>query len=131
MQTTIELLTFIQLLILSFGSYSITRLIVTDDFALFSVPRNWIKKHFPPEDWAMDTKPPDRVQYRRVSNGVYVVTKGHWLGELISCPWCAGFWVSLALWIFFLIWPTLIIGLLVPFALRAFVGGYANRIGGG
>lgn len=132
MTATIEALTLIQLIILAIGSYSITRLVVTDDFALFRIPRNWIKDRFPPDDYAMESRPPDRIKdWRRTSNGLYVVQKGHWLGELISCPWCAGWWVSLAVWAAFLLAPTLTLGILIPFALRALVGGYANRIGGG
>lgn len=131
MELLIDNLTFIQLIILAIGSYSITRLIVTDDFPLFRIPRKWIKDRFPPDDYAMEVRPPSRVKWRRTSNGVYVVEEGHWIGELISCPWCAGWWVSLAVWVSFLFLPTLTLGLLVPFALRALVGGYANRIGGG
>lgn len=134
MQTTIESLTLIQLIILAIGSYSITRLVVTDTFPLFQNIRDWIKDRFPPDDHVMDRRPPDRIpveHWRRASNNVFVVTKGHWIGELISCPWCAGWWVSLAVWVAFVLTPFWTIALLTPFALRAMVGGYANRVGGG
>jgi hypothetical protein len=131
---TIEALTLIQLIILAIGAYSITRLIVTDDFPLFRNIRNWIKDRFPPDDYVMEKRPPERIpsdHWRRASNGVYIVEKGHWIGELISCPWCAGWWVSLAVWVSFILTPSWTIAILVPFALRAMVGGYANKIGGG
>lgn len=123
-------LTWINLVILALGSYSITRLIVTDSFPLFEKPRKWILERFPAEGHASQIKP-KRGTSRRTSNNIYIVEEGHWLGELISCPWCSGWWVSLAIWVAFMFIPEIVIIGLVPFALRAFVGGYANKIGGG
>jgi hypothetical protein len=119
------------LAIMAMGSYSITRLFVTDSFPLFEIPRQWLFKRFPPDGHASTDRPPDRVEYKRTSNNIYVVTKGHFIGELISCPWCIGWWVSLAVTISFALIPSVTILILIPFALRAFVGGYANTIGGG
>lgn len=119
------------LIVLAMACYSVTRLIVTDDFPLFEKPREWLKLRFPPSGTTWKKRPPERVQSRALSSGIWAVDQGHWIGDLISCPWCAGWWVSLAATILFFITPTWTIALCIPFALRAFVGGYANKIGGG
>lgn len=122
------------LTILTVTCYSITRLIVTDDFWIFSKPREWIKANFPPEDTVFNgKKPPHRKpeQYKRLPNNRdYVVLEGHWLGELISCPWCSSFYVALGLWPAFLFFPTVVIIGAVPLALRALTGSIAYRNGG-
>lgn len=124
---------FATLLVLVFVCYSITRLIVTDDFWIFSKPREWIKENFPPEDYVYHGKrPPHRNenQYKRLPNNRdFVVTEGHWLGELISCPWCSGFWISLGVWIGFLAEPEWVIVGAIPLALRAAVGWIAVTVG--
>jgi hypothetical protein len=123
-------LTWFNLFVLTVGSYSITRLLVTDSFPLFERPRQWLFKNYPPEGFASQSKPPRGV-WRKTSNNIYVVDEGHWLGELLSCPWCAGWWVSLAVYIGFVFAPAVTVFILVPFTMRAIVGGYANKIGGG
>jgi hypothetical protein len=122
-------LTPLALLILALGTYSITRLVVTDTFPLFAKPRDWIKERFPPTDTHRQTKPP-RGKYNRQGPN-YFVYEGHWLGDLIDCPWCAGWWISLVTLTGFFFQPAITLFVLAPFALRAFVGGYANKIGGG
>jgi hypothetical protein len=64
-------------------------------------------------------------------NRHYVVLKGHWFGDLIDCPWCAGFWVSSGVWAAYLVHPYVALGFLMPLSFRAFVGAYANKLGGG
>jgi hypothetical protein len=75
------------LVVAGLATFRLTRLIVTDDFPLVAVPRRWVtgepywveaeqKWHYPSE------------------NGSW---PRHWLGELVSCPWCASGWVSLGL----------------------------------
>jgi hypothetical protein len=115
------------------GAYSITRLVVTDDFYVFSKPREWIKKNFPPEGEVVSSVPKHRkpTQFKRLPNNKdYVILEGHWLGELISCPWCSGFWISLALWTAFLFMPTVVLIGIAPLAMRAFVGFFAGIVGG-
>lgn len=118
-------------LMLLLGSYSVTRLVVTDTFPLFARPREWFKRRFPPTDTTWDSKPPRGTWKKLPDNRHYVVLKGHWFGDLIDCPWCAGFWVSLGVWTTYLFFPTFILLAIPPLAFRAFVGGYANKIGGG
>lgn len=43
-------------------------------------------------------------------DGRYWAVRPHWLGELVTCPWCAGFWVAAGVvaarsWLGF--WPIL------------------------
>jgi len=54
------------LLVLAFGTYRITRLIVRDDFPPVARPRAWIADRGP-----------------------------EWLGELVTCPWCASGWIAM------------------------------------
>lgn len=52
---------------------------------------------------------------------VYVAT-------LIRCPWCVGFYVSLAVWILWECWPHAIIVGSVPFAIAGAVGLIAKNL---
>jgi hypothetical protein len=47
--------------------------------------------------------------------------KDYWQ-TLIECPWCAGFWISLAWWGAFELWPNGSLVAAVPLALSAIVG---------
>lgn len=47
---------------------------------------------------------------------------GNWADYFITCPWCAGFWITLAWWIGWLIYPYGALVAAVPFALSAAVG---------
>lgn len=42
-------------------------------------------------------------------------------GEFIHCPWCLGFWLSLAAWLAYQAWPHGAIVVLAPFALSSLV----------
>lgn len=125
---TVNNLSWIHLFILTMGAYSLTRLVVTD--SIFDSVRAWIFHQFPHEGYASQTKP-KRGVLRRTSNNVWVADKGTFIGDLLSCPWCSGFWVSLILFGGYVFIPEITLFVLIPFAIRALVGGYANRIGGG
>lgn len=68
------------LLILVLATYRVTRLITTDDFP----PIYWLR-------WKIITARPSYVRTRDNQQMFW------WLGELVSCPWCASGWVSLGL----------------------------------
>lgn len=51
------------------------------------------------------------------------------VSEFLSCPWCAGFWVALAWWGAWLLWPHGALVAAVPFALAAAVGAAASLLG--
>jgi hypothetical protein len=42
--------------------------------------------------------------------------------EFLTCPWCAGFWLGLLAWVFWLFFPALALVVATPFALSAAVG---------
>ena len=44
------------------------------------------------------------------------------LDEFLRCPWCMGFWVSVAWWIAWLIFPHATVVVAVPWAISAAVG---------
>lgn len=129
-EITFNELNVVRLVLLFLGAYSITRLVYKDDFPLFANPRKWLHKRFPPTDTVWDAKPPRGTWKRLPDNQHWVVIKGHWLGDLTDCPWCAGFWVSLAIWSSYFCLPLLTLSLLVPLSMRAFVGAFAIKHGG-
>lgn len=44
------------------------------------------------------------------------------LATFITCPWCAGFWIVLLLYVLWLLLPTATLAVSVPLALSATVG---------
>lgn len=50
------------------------------------------------------------------------------LAAAIQCPYCGGFWIGLATWGLWLVFPTLTVWLLAPFALNAVVGTWARML---
>jgi hypothetical protein len=52
----------------------------------------------------------------------WYVNRGHWLGELTSCDWCTGFWVSVLAYVGWLLWPIGVLYVAMPWALAALVG---------
>lgn len=111
------------LLILAMAIYSITRLITEDTFPPIERIRNWVLNKFPHDGYTTKIRPnPKRAQFVNTSSGFYHVNVGHWLGELITCPWCAGWWVSVAVCTAFWFWPVVTTAVLVPFAFRVVPG---------
>lgn len=51
-----------------------------------------------------------------------------YVGKMIRCPWCAGWWVSLAVWLGWLAWPHAITSASIPLALSAVVGLVAKNL---
>lgn len=125
-ELAIASMTLLQMFVLIFGAHSLTRLAVTD--SLFDKQRNWIFDRFPPAGHQSKTKPPRGTSIHS-TNGWYT-NQGVFLGELLSCPWCAGFWVSLIVSVAFLFAPVVVVAGLFPFALRSAVGVIAYHNGG-
>ena len=42
--------------------------------------------------------------------------------DFLLCPWCAGAWITLGAWVFWLFFPSLSLVVATPFALSAVVG---------
>jgi hypothetical protein len=72
------------LVVLSLATFRITRLITRDDFPPVWYVRVWIRE-------ARPVKVREFIDStgQRVGNATY-----WWLGELVSCPWCASAYVS-------------------------------------
>lgn len=55
--------------------------------------------------------------------------RGDFVDELLSCPWCAGFWVSLAAaWALMVLDPSWVRWLSLPWALSYLTGALANTV---
>lgn len=106
------------LLILSLAIYSLTRLITKD--SLIDRQRDWFFDRFGHEGYTTKRRP-TRGKFI-VTGDHYYVTVGTYLGELVHCPWCMGFWVSLGLCLAFWAAPVAVTFALVPLALRVIPG---------
>jgi hypothetical protein len=124
-------ITPLTLVLLSLAAFRITRLITRDTFPLFAVPRNWLWSKFPPSGTYMDGTVEDRpprvkhAVFQNTGRGVedrWYIEKGHWLGDLTACDWCAGWWVSLMFSISYGLWPIYVVAFSVPWAIGAIVG---------
>lgn len=114
------------LIIIALGIYSITRLITAD--SILDKPREWFFSRFPPAGYRTDRRPTNK-KIRYVLNGKwYDITKGHFLGELVQCPWCTGFWVASFATLFLLWLPVTGVLLLLPHAFRV-IGGLVHGFG--
>lgn len=110
------------LAVLALAIYSITRLITEDSFPPIERARTWFFDKFPHDGFSTKIRPnPKRAKFI-VTGDHYHVTVGHWLGELVSCLWCAGWWVSVAVCTAFWFWPVATVAVCVPFAFRVIPG---------
>lgn len=81
-------------ILLSLAAFRVTRFVIKD--FLFADFRDWVWAKFPPDS-----------------------TK---TGYFLTCPWCIGFWVSLALFFCYTILPSLTLWCCVVLALSTIVG---------
>lgn len=88
-------ITITTLLILALATFRITHLFVYDEIFEF------IRKPFFIEE--------------EVSDKVYLVPK-NFIGQLLNCYWCTGFWVSLFIWGFYALFPSITLSLSLLFA---------------
>ena len=99
------------LLLLALAAFRVYRLIGED--TILDRPRRWALRLG--NDWQ---KQGDRVPpgYRE-----------KW-GVFITCPWCAGFWISLAWWAAWLAWPGWTLWAATPWAISAVVALVAKNL---
>jgi hypothetical protein len=129
-EAAIEGLTFLHLVILILGTFSYTRLVTADKFPLSIWIRDKVFSKYPPVGHTSKDRCQSKgIDSMKVSQGWYT-TKGHWLGELISCGWCLSFWVGLFVSIGYVVIPTLTLAALFPMALRAASGVISYHNGG-
>lgn len=98
------------LILLALAAFRIWRLLAEDD--ILNRPRRFIVRV--PRLWKEGDPPPAGVYYGIV--------------EFIECPYCLGFWVALAWWGAWQIWPHGSLVVAVPFALSALVVGVKNLL---
>ena len=95
--------------LLAAAGYRIFRLIAEDE--ILERPRRWFLRLG--SDWEKDGDPvPENYRAK-------------W-ALFLTCPHCCGFWVGLAWWGAWLIWPYWTLVATVPFALNVIVGALAH-----
>lgn len=120
---TIDLLSSLPLLILvGLGVFSLTRVVVSDTFPWCVTLRDWLFERFPPSGLTTRKRPTNNKAKWILTGDRYFVNVGHWFGDLISCNWCAGFWISIFVTVALIFQPTVTLIVLMPFALRAIAG---------
>ena len=127
------------LVVAALAAVRLTRLIVADGFPPVKAVRDWLLRRWPSEDAEFPAAEVVDVDAYGVGelatgvrvvavDGVWVAVTPHWLGELVTCWWCSGFWMSLGVAAVLpgVSWP--VGGLLVAFALSAVVGWLGPRV---
>lgn len=98
MNFSIDGLTLLSFVVLALAAARTTRLVVVD--AIADRPRHWVLKHFPAEGQQVSGPAPKKAHWTTTAINAtpirWVVNRGSFIGELISCPWCIGFWISCA-----------------------------------
>jgi hypothetical protein len=89
----------IELVILVLAAYRLFRFASVD--GITATLREWVTGYRDPRE-----EDPARKTRRRPE----------WLADLVACPWCAGWWVSLALTLAWWAWPTAAICFALPWA---------------
>jgi hypothetical protein len=92
---------FLLIIVLGLATFRITWLVTRDDFVPIRLTRNWIV-----------SRRPDVLAERPAGKGRHSEKyQDHWwLGELVTCTWCASGWVSFG--IVGIVW--LLQGILLP-----------------
>lgn len=96
------------LVVLMLGAYRLTRLAGWDTFAPAARAR----------EWAQGIDAEGNITHQRPT----------WLIELFGCPFCLGFWISLALVATWWAWPTVALAVALPFAISGAVGLLAKNL---
>lgn len=102
-------------LVLALGVFRLTRLVGWDEF--------------PPVARARDRWLDKRITRRLTGDDLPAYTFGRpVLAAMVQCPYCLGFWIGLAVWLLWLVVPTVVLFALAPFALNALVGIVARNL---
>lgn len=124
------------LLLAAFAVHRITRLIVADSFPPVRKLRERLLSRWPSEDtvftdeWVTHTTgEPETLggaEVLFVDGAGWVARSPHWLGELVTCVWCASFWIAslaaVALWLSGAVELPIIGWLALPFAYSTVAG---------
>jgi hypothetical protein len=120
----------VNLVILVLASARLTRLVVTD--TLLQTPREWWLRRWPAEDTVFgDSEVTGNrlrtgVEVFREADGWYPVSPSM-LGALITCVWCAGFWVAVLVWTAYQFYPEATVLVAAPFAFSYVIGWLDDR----
>lgn len=95
--------------------WRLARLVARDDFPPIKRARDWLLRRWPSDDaqfveddvvTASNPDDPDGMPLTgairgtgvpvewNFAEGAYMPVRGHWLGKLITCIWCASIWVG-------------------------------------
>lgn len=117
--------------ILTLGTFRLLRLIGWDDFPPILKARGWlIGEHWVPtlvpkfDQESLHHSPPE-LPGKQPSSEVDEVRPGYdrpLLAHLIHCPFCIGWWLSLAVYLLWLWLPTEVLYAAAPFALSGAIG---------
>lgn len=102
-------------LIFVIGVYGWWRLIARD--SITEDVRRWFLLKWPHEGFSDRFVRPKRG-YSVNSAGAWYVQKGTFWGELLYCPFCLSWWLAIAQFGLYLVWPTAVIGLAFMHACR-------------
>ena len=111
-------MTWLQFAILALAAHRVTRLITTD--TILDGPRIWLLTRWPASDTVFADYRPG-LMWVEASDG-WMAERPSWLGDLVSCPWCIGFWISLMWVVLFAVAPQVGFWVGLPFAVSSIVG---------
>lgn len=90
----------LELIVDLLAAYRLTRLATTDTFPPILAARAWLLRRYPDENTqfgdseVVDGQTETGVRVVPLSLGWWIAERPHWLGELITCPWCASMWLA-------------------------------------
>ena len=107
--------------------YRLTRLVVSDTFPPVRALRERVLARWPSEDteftgeWVTHTAgeptTPTGTALYPVDSTTYAALYPHWIGELVTCAWCASVWVAALALPFFWAFPDVMVWVgLIPAA---------------
>lgn len=101
-----------ELALLALAAWRTFQLISDDD--ILDRPRRYLLRLG--EEWEKDGDPvPDNYRFK--------------VGEFITCPYCAGFWISIVWWGAWQIWPHATLVVAAPFVINAALIGSSKILG--
>lgn len=103
----------VALVVLALGAFRLTRIIGWDTLAGLVRLRVWATGRRLEDDGRVTVTNPARPE---------------WIDQLLSCPWCLGWWVCLATAGSWWAWPTTTLAVALPLALSAAVGLIAKNL---
>lgn len=121
---------FLALVILGLGLFRLTRLVGWDEITVD--PRRWLTgiadaDYNQVAQWVESMKasghdPWDPNLHKDARVERIISERRYYFAKLVRCPWCIGFWLSVAVWLAWWGEPRVTLFLATPLALSAIVG---------